>query len=168
MGVLDESSTTREHVTGPGKRVFLDKQSPAAYQALTRTAQEVRKVAAEAGLERGLVELVNIRVSQINGCAFCLDLHTRAALTGGETTQRLAVLSAWRLTELFTAREQAALALAESVTLLGDRQVADSAYSFAREHLSTDETAAVAWIALTMNAFNRLSIFSHHPVRPRA
>ncbi|MGW0337759.1 carboxymuconolactone decarboxylase family protein, partial [Streptomyces sp. NPDC003011] len=79
-----------------GVRVFVDKQSPEAYRALNATAEAVRGVAAAAGLDRLLVELVNIRVSQINTCAYCLSLHTRAALRAGETTQRLGVLPAWR------------------------------------------------------------------------
>lgn len=86
------------------KRVFIDKQSPKAYHALTETAEAVRAVAADAGLDRTLVELINLRVSQVNGCAYCLNVHTRAALRAGETTQRLGVLAAWRDTELFTAR----------------------------------------------------------------
>ncbi|MFD7682639.1 carboxymuconolactone decarboxylase family protein, partial [Streptomyces sp. NPDC060187] len=93
-------------------RVFVDKQSPKAYHALVETSEAVRAVAAEAGLDRVLVELVNLRVSQINGCAFCLDVHTRAALRAGDSTRRLGVLAAWRETELFTDRERAALALA--------------------------------------------------------
>lgn len=86
------------------RRVFIDKQSPKAYHALTETAEAVRAVAADAGLDRALVELINLRVSQVNGCAYCLNVHTRAALRAGETTQRLGVLAAWRDTELFTAR----------------------------------------------------------------
>ncbi|CAL9665797.1 hypothetical protein SUDANB176_07214 [Streptomyces sp. enrichment culture] len=95
-----------------GRRVFVDKQSPDAYKALRATAETVRDVAAAAGLDRLLVELINIRVSQLNACAHCLSLHTRAALRAGETVQRLGVLPAWRDTEPFSSRERAALALA--------------------------------------------------------
>ncbi|MGC5411618.1 carboxymuconolactone decarboxylase family protein, partial [Streptomyces sp. DT225] len=87
-----------------------------AYRALVAAAEAVRAVADEAGLDRRLVELINLRVSQLNGCAFCLDVHTRAALRAGESVQRLGVLAAWRDTGLFTERERAALALAESTT----------------------------------------------------
>ncbi|MFE0512390.1 carboxymuconolactone decarboxylase family protein, partial [Streptomyces sp. NPDC058964] len=102
---------------GPAnRRIFVDKQSPKPYHALVQTSEAVRATAAEAGLERALVELVNLRVSQINGCAYCLDVHTRAALRTGETTRRLGVLAAWRDTEVFTPVERAALALAEGAT----------------------------------------------------
>ncbi|WP_236569915.1 carboxymuconolactone decarboxylase family protein [Streptomyces mexicanus] len=149
-----------------GRRVFVDKQSPRAYKALTRTAEEVRAVAADAGLDRRLVELVNLRVSQINGCAYCLSVHTRAALGAGESTQRLGVLPAWRDTELFSPRERAALALAEATTSPADAAAQQDAYDDARRVLTDDEISAVVWVAITINAFNRVSILSKHPVRP--
>jgi AhpD family alkylhydroperoxidase len=148
-----------------GVRVFVDKQSPEAYHALTATAEAVRGVAAAAGLDRLLVELVNIRVSQINACAYCLNLHTGAALRAGETTQRLAVLPAWRDTQLFTPRERAALALAEATTNPADVRAQESGYAEAQAVLSDAETSAVIWVAITMNAFNRVSVMSKHPVR---
>ncbi|MDX2561669.1 carboxymuconolactone decarboxylase family protein [Streptomyces sp. TX20-6-3] len=151
-----------------GRRVYLDKQSPAAYRALVHTADAVRATAAEAGLDRILVELVNLRVSQINGCAYCLDVHTRAALRAGETTRRLGVLPAWRDTELFTARERAALALAEATTAPADGLAQDRAYGAARAVLNDEEISAVIWVAITINAFNRVSILSRHPVRDAA
>ncbi|MEE1751399.1 carboxymuconolactone decarboxylase family protein [Streptomyces sp. SP18CS02] len=147
------------------RRVHVDKQSPKAYRALAGTAEAVREVAAEAGLDRALVELVNLRVSQINGCAYCLDVHTRAALRAGETTRRLGVLAAWRDTQLFTARERAALALAEATTRPADALAQESAYDAARRDLDEDEISAVIWVAITINAFNRVSIMSKHPVR---
>ncbi|MFC0843722.1 carboxymuconolactone decarboxylase family protein [Streptomyces noboritoensis] len=146
-------------------RIYLDKQSPAAYQALVNTADAVRATAADAGLDRILVELVNLRVSQLNGCAFCLDVHTRAALRAGETARRLGVLAAWRDTELFTDRERAALALAEATTHPADTLAQERAYAQAREALDDDEISAVIWAAITINAFNRVSILSKHPVR---
>ncbi|GAA2425242.1 carboxymuconolactone decarboxylase family protein [Streptomyces macrosporus] len=151
-----------------GARVWIDKQSPRAYRALNEAARAVRETAAEAGLDRFLVELVNIRVSQLNGCAYCLHVHVRAALRRGETTQRIAVLPAWRDTDLFTDKERAALALAESVTTLPDARVQDQDYAEAARHLTAEEISAVAWIAITMNAFNRLSIVSRHPVPRQA
>ncbi|MER5550419.1 carboxymuconolactone decarboxylase family protein [Streptomyces sp. NPDC002793] len=147
------------------KRVYIDKQSPKAYHALTATAEAVRTVAQEAGLSRTLVELVNLRVSQINGCAYCLDVHTRAAVRAGESTQRLGVLAAWRDTEVFTAQERAALALAEATTHPADASLQEDAYTTARRDLSEDEISAVVWVAVTINAFNRVSIMSKHPVR---
>ncbi|MZD09790.1 carboxymuconolactone decarboxylase family protein [Streptomyces sp. SID5785] len=152
---------------GPGDaRVFVDKQSPKAYHALLQTAEAVRATAADAGVDRVLVELVNLRVSQINGCAYCLHVHTRAALRAGETAQRLGVLAAWRDTELFTDRERAALALAEATTSPADAGAQDAAYAGARRVFTDDEISAVVWVAVAINAFNRVSILSKHPVRP--
>jgi AhpD family alkylhydroperoxidase len=164
--MTDQTSTTSAAPRSEG-RVLLDKQDTQAYEALLSTSRAVRESAAAAGLERRLMELVNLRVSQINGCAFCLDVHTRAALKDGESTRRLSVLSAWRTTELFTPEEQAALSLAEAATRLEGADSEEAAYAFAQQHLSPEQVSAVAWAAITMNAFNRLSILSRHPVRPR-
>ncbi|MFC9387825.1 carboxymuconolactone decarboxylase family protein [Streptomyces venezuelae] len=175
--VSDVTSDVTNGVTGvtepaaqapDGRRVYLDKQSPTAYQALVRAAEAARATAAEAGLDRVLVELVNLRVSQINGCAYCLDVHTKAALRAGETTRRLGVLPAWRETELFTPRERAALALAEATTHPADGLAQDRAYATARAVLTDDEISAVIWVAITINSFNRVSILSRHPVRQAA
>ncbi|WP_371583759.1 carboxymuconolactone decarboxylase family protein [Streptomyces sp. NBC_01314] len=146
-------------------RIFIDKQSPKAFQALGQTSEAVRTVAAEAGLDRTVVELINLRVSQINGCAFCLDLHTRAAVRAGESAQRLGVLAAWRDTEVFSAPERAALELAEATTDPTDAGAQESAYDAARRVLTDDQISAAIWVAVTINAFNRVSIMSKHPVR---
>ncbi|WP_225823633.1 carboxymuconolactone decarboxylase family protein [Streptomyces naphthomycinicus] len=151
---------------GADRRIFIDKQSPKAYHALVQTSEAVRGVAAEAGLDRVLVELVNLRVSQVNGCAYCLQVHTRAALRAGDTPQRLGVLAAWRETELFTPAERAALALAEATTAAADSAAQDIAYAAARAVLTDDQIAAVIWVTVTINAFNRVSIMSRHPVHP--
>ncbi|MFI8324997.1 carboxymuconolactone decarboxylase family protein [Streptomyces sp. NPDC085529] len=148
-----------------GQRIFLDKQTPDAFKAYVRTAQTVRAAADEAGLDRILVELVNLRVSQLNGCAYCLDTHTRAALAAGETPRRLGVLAAWRDTQVFTPRERAALALAEATTHPADADAQERAYAEAREVLDDAALSAVIWVAITINAFNRVSILSKHPVR---
>jgi AhpD family alkylhydroperoxidase len=148
------------------RRVFIDKQSPQAYRSFRESAGVVGAVAADAGLERILVELINLRVSQINGCAYCLSTHSRAALQAGENAQRLGVLPAWRDTGLFTPRERAALALAEATTSPADAAAQEDAYESAREALTDDEISAVIWVAITINAFNRVSILSKHPVRP--
>ncbi|MEU1178977.1 carboxymuconolactone decarboxylase family protein [Streptomyces sp. NPDC005820] len=147
------------------RRIFIDKQSPKAYHALVQTSEAVRATAADAGLERTVVELVNLRVSQLNGCAFCLDVHTKAAVRAGEDTRRLGVLAAWRDTELFSPLERAALALAEATTHPTDADAQEAAYAEAREVLTEDQISAVVWVAVTINAFNRVSILSKHPVR---
>ncbi|MEW2286162.1 carboxymuconolactone decarboxylase family protein [Streptomyces sp. NPDC047841] len=150
---------------GADRRIYIDKQSPTAYRALVQTSEAVRAVAADAGLDRVLVELVNLRVSQLNGCAYCLHLHTRAALRAGDTPQRLGVLAAWRDTDLFTPAERAALALAEATTAAADTAAQDTAYAAARDVLTEDQISAVIWVAVTINAFNRVSVMSRHRVR---
>ncbi|MEU8515120.1 carboxymuconolactone decarboxylase family protein [Kitasatospora sp. NPDC048722] len=150
------------------RRVFVDKESPAAFRAMRATADAAGEAAAGAGLDRRLVELVNLRVSQINGCAYCLNVHTAAALQAGETTQRLGTLPAWRDTQLFTPRERAALALAEATTVPADAALQEEAYAAAREALTDEQISAVIWVAIAINAFNRVSILSKHPVRPVA
>jgi AhpD family alkylhydroperoxidase len=153
------------HATGTAtQRIFIDKQSPKAYHALVQTSEAVRATAADAGLDRTVVELINLRVSQINGCAYCLNVHTRAALRAGETAQRLGVLAAWRVTELFTPAERAALALAEATTEPTDAAAQETAWAGARDVLTDDQISAVIWVAVTINAFNRVSIMSKHPV----
>ncbi|WTL52506.1 GNAT family N-acetyltransferase [Nocardia sp. NBC_01499] len=146
-------------------RVWIDKQTPAAFRALSKVASEVRAAGAEVGLDRKLIELINVRVSQINGCAYCLDTHQRAALAAGNTDQELAVLPAWRRTALYSPKEQAALALAEITATLPDEHTIEREYAFAREHLTDDQLSVVVWAATTIGAFNRVSILSRHPVR---
>ena len=146
-------------------RIFIDKQHRETYRALADTAAQVREAAAAAGLDRILMELVNLRISQLNGCAYCLDLHTRQALEAGESPRRLAVLPAWRDTEVFSDTERAALALAEAVTELPPRAVREQAFAALREGLSDEQFSVISWAAVTMNAFNRVSIVSGHPVK---
>lgn len=146
--------------------VNIDKQTPAAYRALVGVSTAVYGVAKEAGLDRSLVELVNVRCSQLNGCPTCLEVHHRKALAVGVTDKQLATLSVWRDVELFDDREQAALRLAELTTELPDHDTAEREYARAREVLTDDELSAVIWVAIAINSFNRVSILSRHPVLP--
>ena len=148
-------------------RVFIDKQNRPVYQALAATAAAVRAAAQEAGLDRIVMELVNLRVSQLNGCAYCLDLHTRQALEEGETQQRLSVLPAWRDANLFSDTERAALGLAEALTLLPDGEHREETFATYQALLSAEQFSVLSWAVVTMNAFNRVSIISGHPVKPR-
>jgi len=147
------------------EHLYLDKQHPALWRAISGLGLKVQEAAEAAGLGAGLLELLNVRISQINGCAYCLDLHVRKAIEAGESSQRLAVLPAWRETALFTDKERAALALVESITELPDQESRETEEAFARQSLTSEEFSAVSWVAVTMNAFNRVSITSHHPVR---
>ncbi|KDN87713.1 carboxymuconolactone decarboxylase family protein [Kitasatospora cheerisanensis] len=157
---------TEVATTAPDQRVYIDKQHPQAFRAMRSTAETVREAAAEAGFDRRLVELINLRVSQLNGCAYCLDVHTKAALQAGESVQRLGVLSAWRDTALFDERERAALALAEATTHPADATAQEAAYAQAWTVFGDEQISAVIWVAITINAFNRVSVLSKHPVRP--
>ncbi|WP_078323392.1 carboxymuconolactone decarboxylase family protein [Mycobacteroides salmoniphilum] len=148
-------------------RVYIDKQTPSVYQGLNKTAAELRTRATEAELSRTTLELVNIRVSQLNRCLFCLDLHTRVALEEGESTQRIAVLPVWQEAELFSDVERAALTIAEAVTEVADRHLTDEQYAAAREHLSDDQISVLVWSAIMINTFNRISILSRHPITRR-
>lgn len=110
------------------------------------------------GLEHPLLELVKTRASQINGCAFCLDMHTKDARAAGETEQRLYTLSAWQETPFFTDRERAALAWTEAVTRVADTNVPDDAYELARKHFSEKELVDLTLAIVAINGWNRLAI----------
>src|SRR3954451_301536 len=112
---------------------------------------------AKCGLEHPLLELVKIRASQINGCAFCIDMHTKDARAAGETEQRIYALNAWRETPFFTDRERAALAWAEAVTRIGDG-VHDDLFADALQHFSEKELVDLTCAVAAINAWNRIAI----------
>jgi AhpD family alkylhydroperoxidase len=130
----------------------------AAPEALRAMAALERHVATESGLERSLLELVKMRASQINGCAYCLDMHSKDARANGESEQRLYVLSAWREAPFYTARERAALAWAEAVTLISAGGVPDDLFAEAREQFSEHELVELTMAVITINGWNRLAI----------
>jgi AhpD family alkylhydroperoxidase len=110
------------------------------------------------GLEKSLIELVKTRASQINGCAFCINMHTQDARKQGETEQRLYLLDAWRESPVYTDRERAALAWTEAVTLVADTHVPDEVYKEVRSQFSEEETVNLTMLIATINAWNRISI----------
>jgi AhpD family alkylhydroperoxidase len=110
------------------------------------------------GLEKALLELVKLRASQINACAFCLDMHWKDARANGETEQRLYGLSAWREAPYYTDRERAALGLTEAVTRLADAGVSDEVIAAAEPHFSSEELAALVYAIVTINSWNRLAV----------
>ncbi|HXH07873.1 MAG TPA: carboxymuconolactone decarboxylase family protein [Vicinamibacterales bacterium] len=123
------------------------------------------------GLERPLLELVKVRASQINGCAYCIDMHTKDARAAGETEQRLYALNAWREAPFFTERERAALEWAEAVTRVAETRVPDEVFDRARRHFAESELVALTFAAVTINAWNRLAIAFRIPAgtyEPRA
>jgi AhpD family alkylhydroperoxidase len=131
------------------------KVSPAAYHAMLGLDNFVKK---SSKLEVSLLELVKIRASQINGCAFSIDLHTKDARVNGETEQRLYVLSAWRETSFFTNRERAALAWTEALTLITDGRASDEVYAEVRKEFGEKELVNLSLAIITINGWNRLAI----------
>jgi AhpD family alkylhydroperoxidase len=116
------------------------------------------KYLAKCSIEKQLLHLIEYRVSQINGCAYCLDMHSKDLLAGGENVQRLLVLDAWREAPFYTDRERAALAWAEAVTLVTDGHVADEVYEEARTQFSEQELIDLTFAVTTINSWNRLNI----------
>ena len=110
------------------------------------------------GLERGLLELVKLRASQINGCAHCIDMHTKELRADGESEQRLYLLDAWRESPFYSDRERAALAWTEAVTLVTNGHVPDDVYEFARKQFSEQELANLTLAVVAINGANRLNI----------
>lgn len=116
------------------------------------------------GLEHSLLELVKMRASQINHCAYCIDMHTKDARAAGETEQRLYALSAWEEAPFFTARERAALAWTEAVTRVADTHVPDAVHAAARDHFAEHELIALTWAVAAINVWNRLAVSFRLPV----
>lgn len=116
------------------------------------------RIEAASSLDKTLIELIKLRASQINGCAFCLDMHAKDARANGETEQRLYTLSAWRETPFFTAREQAALALTEAVTRISDHHVPEEVYAEAARHFEPAQLSEVLMAIIAINAWNRIAI----------
>ena len=110
------------------------------------------------GLEHSLIELVKTRVSQINGCAYCIDMHTKDARAAGESEQRLYGLSAWRETPFYSERERAALEWAETLTLISENDVPDELYNSVREQFSEEELVKLSLAVIAINGWNRLAI----------
>ena len=136
-------------------RLDAQKIAPAAYHAMLALEMSVRKASK---LEASLIELVRMRASQINGCAYCLDMHSKDARAAGETEQRLYALNAWRETPFFTDRERAALEWTEAVTLVAEGHVPDAIYEEVRQHFSEEELVNLTMAVVTINGWNRLSI----------
>jgi AhpD family alkylhydroperoxidase len=122
------------------------------------------------GLEPSLIELVKTRASQINGCAFCIHMHTRDARARGETEERLYLLDAWRESPLYTERERAALAWTEALTLISQTHAPDAVYEQVRQQFAEDELVKLTLLVGTINAWNRIAIGfrSVHPTKPVA
>ena len=150
-------------------RIDYKKASPGGFQAMLGLENHVR----QSGLEPSLLELVKTRVSQINGCAYCLDMHTKDARAAGETEQRLYLLPAWRETTFYSGRERAALAWAEAVTLLAAQAPSDALYDEVRQQFDDKALVDLTLAIVAINGWNRLAVSfraeagSHQPAAPR-
>lgn len=148
-------------------RPYLDKLAPDAWIAATAYSTTIAESAEKHGLRATEAEYIKVRASQINGCAFCLDLHSRQAREAGIAQQLLDVLPAWRESDLYSERERAVLAVAEAATVLPLDEDAKADLAGARSVLGDETFVAAEWVAASINLFNRISILSGHPVRPR-
>jgi AhpD family alkylhydroperoxidase len=128
--------------------------APEAYKAMLGLKTAVSRL----GIDHALLELIKIRASQINGCAFCLDMHTRDARKHGETEERIYQLSAWHESPAFTARERAALGWTDALTLIAETHAPDHVYDEARRHFSDQELVNLTLAVVTINAWNRLAV----------
>lgn len=135
-------------------RIDFLKAAPDAYKSMAGLESYVRK----SGLETPLLELVRMRVSQINGCAYCLDMHSKDARAHGETEQRLYALNAWRETPFYSDRERAALAWAEALTNITDGHVPDAVFEEVRPHFNDKELTDLSIAIVAINGWNRLCI----------
>jgi AhpD family alkylhydroperoxidase len=135
-------------------RLDYGKAAPGSVQAMYK----LEKYVEESGLERPLLELMKTRVSQINGCAFCIDMHTKDARAAGETEQRLYGLSAWREAPYYSERERAALAWAEVVTLISQTHASDEEYEAVRAQFGEEELVKLTMAVIAINGWNRLAI----------
>ncbi len=138
-------------------RLEYGKASPAGSRAMYGLEQFVQGC----GLEKPLLELVKMRASQINGCAYCLDMHSKDARAAGETEQRLYALNAWRETPFYSERERAALEWTEAVTLVSQGHVPDELYERVRQQFSEAELVNLTLAVITINGWNRLAIAFH-------
>ena len=143
------------------ERVSLTEAGPESLAAIQQLAESVQEGAIGSGLRPLLLELLRIRASQINGCAFCLALHIRQALDAGEDQRRLDLLAAWRESTVFDAGERAALAFTESITLIHKGHLPDPVYRAAAAHFRRDQLVYLLWTVTVVNAYNRLAIATH-------
>lgn len=145
--------------TAESERIDYTEVAPELYQAYLALETLLRRTA----LERTLVELVKLRASQINGCAYCLDLHGRAAIRAGEEPRRLFQLAGWAESPAFTPRERAALAWTEAVTRLSEPHVPAELYRATREQFNDRELVELTWLVVAINGWNRIAISFRTP-----
>jgi AhpD family alkylhydroperoxidase len=150
--------TTTDAKTQIPVRLDFESHAPPFYKALGELDRAATRQLDKVDFDPRLRELVRVRASQINGCAFCIDMHTKDARAVGEEEQRLYALPAWRETPFFTARERAGLAFTEAVTLLAEDHVPDAAYEAVADVFAPDEVAALLGLIVMINAWNAVGV----------
>ncbi|MBQ0151569.1 MAG: carboxymuconolactone decarboxylase family protein [Chryseobacterium sp.] len=139
------------------KRVNISEVESAGYKAMLGLEGYLQNI----NLTQIQKELIKIRASQINGCAYCLDMHTKAALKYGETTQRIFVLEGWRETHLFSDEEKVLLAMTEEITLISKKGLSDKTYEKAQKYFTENQIAQIIMAIVTINAWNRIAVSTH-------
>jgi AhpD family alkylhydroperoxidase len=142
-------------------RLDFDSRAPTFSAAMNRLDRAAREELERVGFDRRLAELVRIRASQLNGCAYCIDMHTKDAKAAGETEQRIYALTAWHDAPFFDERERAALAFTEAVTLMADDHVPDEEWEAVARHYSEDELGALVGLLVAINAWNAIGVSTH-------
>src|ERR1700722_11801377 len=153
--------TTAEVTETVQARLDFDAHAAGFSRAMSHLDQAATRELDKVDFDVRLRELVRIRASQLNGCAFCLDMHTKDARAAGETEQRIYALSAWRETPFFSPRDRAALALTESVTLMAGTHVPDADFEQAAAEFSEAELAALISLITMINAWNAIGVSTH-------
>jgi AhpD family alkylhydroperoxidase len=156
----DEATTAAPAFSIP-VRLDFDSHAAGFARALAHLDKAATKELDRVDFDPRLREMVRVRASQLNGCAYCIDMHTKDARAVGETEQRLYGIAAWRDTPYFTERERAALAFTEAVTLMAGDHVPDAAYESVAAHYSPDEVAALLALIITINAWNAVGVATH-------
>lgn len=154
-------NTTTLEKTQSQPRLNYAKAAPKTLQAMLAISEVVK----QSGLEESLLYLIDTRASQINGCAFCIDMHIRDAKAAGETDDRINLLTAWREVDLFTPRERAALAWTEKLTRLADSHVTDEDFNAVRKEFTEEELANLTLAIVTINGWNRFNVGFRVPPR---
>lgn len=142
------------------KRIQIDEIEPKSYDGMFA----LEKYLQNSELPKNHIELIKMRASQINGCAFCLDMHSKDALKNGETAQRLFLLNAWRETDLFTIEEQVILQATEQITLINQHGLSSDTYEKALSIFGENRLAQIIMAIVTINAWNRIAISTHKPI----
>ncbi|MBS0924307.1 carboxymuconolactone decarboxylase family protein [Providencia sp. JGM181] len=147
-------------------RASLSKSSPDAYNKLIEISNHIDQQAVSLGLEEGFIHLLKLRISQINGCAFCVRLHTQDAQKNNVSIDKIALVAVWEEADYFSEKEKAAFLLAESVNMVHMGHIPNDVYEKAEEYWSDEQLALIEWVSIIIGSFNRIAIASRYKVKP--